>query len=144
MITQEEEMRQNLEELQATQEEAARKAFEMEGILGALNASNYVVEYDPTGVIININDAYLKLLGISRDEAIGVHHSHNLVMTEEQRLNYDQFWANLRKGEMQKQNTKVLINGKEHAFIENYSPIRSINGDVYKILKVAIDVTTLG
>jgi methyl-accepting chemotaxis protein len=141
MTAQEEEMRQNLEELQATQEEAARKANEMEGILEALNASAYVMEYDSRGKIININDSYLELLGVRREEAIGSHHSDNLVLTEQQRMHYEQFWSNLRRGEVQKQTTRVNMNGKEFIFLETYTPIKNANGEVYKILKVATDIT---
>ncbi|MDY0253389.1 MAG: cache domain-containing protein [Tenuifilaceae bacterium] len=141
MAAQEEEMRQNLEELQATQEEATRKSIEMEGIIEALNASAYVMEYDSKGKIININDAYLDLLGLKRSETIGTHHSDNLVLTEQQRMHYEEFWSNLRKGEVQKQTTRVNISGKEFVFLETYTPIRDANGKVYKILKVATDIT---
>ena len=142
MVSQEEEMRQNLEELQATQEEAARKTFEMEGLIEALNASSYVMEYDPKGVVININESYLKLLGIRRDEAIGSHHSDNLVLTDHQRMTYEEFWSNLRKGKIQKQTTKVSIGGKELNLLETYTPIKNVNGEVYKILKVSVDFST--
>jgi methyl-accepting chemotaxis protein len=142
MISQEEEMRQNMEELQATQEEAARKSFEMQGLIEALNASTYVMEYDNKGVIININDAYAKLLGISREDSIGRHHSDNMVLTAEQRLHYEEFWADLRKGKIQKQSTEISMFGKNFTFWETYTPIRDINGDVYKVLKVAMDITS--
>ncbi len=141
MVSQEEEMRQNLEELQATQEEAARKSFEMEGLINALNASSFVMEYDPRGNIININEAYLELLGVRRDDAIGRHHSDGLVMTDHQRMTYEEFWSNLRKGTMQKQTMSVNINEKEFTFLETYTPIRDSNGEVYKILKVATDIS---
>lgn len=140
MVSQEEEMRQNLEELQATQEEAARKTFEMEGLIEALNASSYVMEYDPKGVVININDSYLKLLSLRRDEVIGSHHSDNLVLTDHQRMTYEEFWSNLRKGKIQKQTTKVSIGVKELNLLETYTPIKNISGEVYKILKVSVDM----
>jgi methyl-accepting chemotaxis protein len=142
MISQEEEMRQNMEELQATQEEAARKSFEMQGLIEALNASSYVMEYDTRGNIISINDAYTKLLGITREDSIGRHHSDNMILSDMQRLHYEEFWSDLRKGKIQKQTTEVTMMGKNFTFIETYTPIRDFNGDVYKILKVAIDITS--
>ena len=142
MVSQEEEMRQNMEELQATQEEAARKAFEMEGLINALNASSYVMEYDANGKIININDAYLNLLGITREEAIGRHHADNLVMSEQQRMNYEEFWSNLRKGEIQKQTTRVNMSGKDFIFLETYTPIKNNTGEVHKILKISTDISS--
>jgi methyl-accepting chemotaxis protein len=141
MQAQEEEMRQNLEELQATQEEATRKTIEMEGLIQALNASAYVIEYDVRGTIININDSYLELLGITKEETVGRHHSENLVMTEQQRLHYEEFWNNLRRGLVQKQTMQINIMGRNFTFLETYTPIKNASGDVYKILKVANDIT---
>lgn len=142
MKAQEEEMRQNMEELQATQEEAARKTFEMEGLINAINASSYVTEYDSKGTIININKAYMDLLGITREEAVGRHHSENMIMTDQQRIHYDEFWSNLRKGIIQKQTTSITMGGKEFTFLETYTPIQNVNGDVYKILKISTDITS--
>jgi methyl-accepting chemotaxis protein len=142
MVSQEEEMRQNMEELQATQEEAARKTFEMEGLINALNASTFVMEYDEKGNIISINDSYLSVLGIKREDAIGHHHSENLVMTDDQKMTYEQFWSNLRRGQIQKQTTRVNMHGKEFLFLETYTPIRNANGEVYKVLKVATDISS--
>ncbi len=141
MAAQEEEMRQNMEELQATQEEAARKSVEMESIINALNASSYVMEYDTNGTIISINDSYLKILGISREEAIGRHHSDNIMLTDAQKMVYEEFWANLRKGKIQKQTTHVNMHGNDFTFLETYTPIQNAMGEVYKILKIATDIS---
>lgn len=143
MAAQEEEMRQNLEELQATQEEASRKSYETEGILEALNASAFVMEYDSRGFIININESYLDLLNVRRDEVVGKHHSENLVLSERQRVHYEEFWSNLRKGEVQKQTTRVNMGEKELVFLETYTPIGNSLGEVYKVLKVATDITNI-
>ncbi|MFA5646695.1 MAG: GAF domain-containing protein [Bacteroidales bacterium] len=143
LAAQEEEMRQNLEELQATQEEASRKSFEMESILEVLNASTFFMEYDSSGKIISINDKYLELLNVTRNEMLGTHHSDNLQLTERQRSQYEKFWENLRSGEIQKQTTKTNVGGKEFSFLETYTPIRNSNGEVYKILKIATEVTNL-
>ncbi len=141
MTSQEEELRQNLEELQATQEEAARRSSEMEGLIEAINASSYVIEYDVKGSIRNINDAYLELLGITREDAIGRHHSDGMVMTDQQRMNYEEFWSNLRRGIIQKQTTQVKMYGRNFVFHETYTPIRNNKGEVFKILKIATDIT---
>lgn len=142
MAAQEEEMRQNMEELQATQEESARKAIEMEGLIDALNESSYVMEYDADGNIISINEAYLDLLGITREDAIGKHHSDSIVMTDEQKKHYEDFWRNLKNGKIQKQTTSIKMEGKDFTFVETYTPIKNEKGDIYKILKIATDVTS--
>ena len=141
MAAQEEEMRQNMEELQATQEESTRKGAEMVGLVEALNISSYVIEYDLDGNIQNVNDNYLLLLGLTRDEAIGTHHSGNIEFTEQQKAEYEKFWTELKSGKVQKEITKVNINNKQLVLAETYTPIRNGEGNVYKILKISNNIT---
>ena len=141
MAAQEEEMRQNMEELQATQEESSRKSAEMEGLIEALNTSSYVIEYDLDGYIQNVNDNYLNLVGLSKDEVLGTHHSLNMEFSEKQKAEYEKFWKDLRTGNVKKETTKVNVNNKELVFAETYTPIRNAEGEVYKILKISNNIT---
>ncbi|MCK5028662.1 MAG: GAF domain-containing protein [Bacteroidales bacterium] len=141
MAAQEEEMRQNMEELQATQEEAARKTSEMESFINALNSTSFVAEYDLNGKIIFVNDAYLNLFGITQKEAIGTHHSENVDFTEEQERRYQQFWKDLKSGMVKKEKTRVTIKNNTYLFMESYTPIYNEDGDIYKILKIANDIS---
>lgn len=141
MAAQEEEMRQNMEELQSTQEEASRKTSELEGLANALNASAYLMEYDTKGYIISVNDSYQTVLGIPRDKIIGSHHTDGLSLSENQKISYEQFWADLRKGNIRKQTSKFTINGIVYNFLETYTPIYNQLGEVSKILKISVDIT---
>jgi len=141
MAAQEEEVRQNMEELQATQEESARKSAEMEGLIEALNISSYVIEYDTEGYIQNVNDNYLNLIGLGKQEVIGTHHSGNMEFSELQQADYDKFWKDLRSGKVRKETTKVKIKNKQFIFAETYTPIRNAEGEIYKILKISNNIT---
>ncbi|PKP39485.1 MAG: hypothetical protein CVT98_01580, partial [Bacteroidetes bacterium HGW-Bacteroidetes-15] len=143
MAAQEEEMRQNMEELQATQEESARKTGEMQSFIDALNNSSFVIEYDALGYITAINDAYLDLLNLTRDEVIGTHHSDKLELEPEKRKEYDNIWNSLRIGTPQKQVSKFVVHGKTFVFQETYTPIKNDTGEVYKILKISNNITNL-
>lgn len=143
MQAQEEEMRQNMEELQATQEESTRKSAEMQSFIDALNNSSFVIEYDPLGYITAINNAYLELLGLTRDEVVGTHHSGKLEMSPEKKKEYDQFWNDLRNGIPHKQINKFVVNDKPFVFQETYTPIKNEMGEVYKILKISNNITNL-
>ncbi|MDX9854716.1 MAG: GAF domain-containing protein [Tenuifilaceae bacterium] len=143
MAAQEEEMRQNMEELQATQEESARKGNEMQGFIDALNQSCYVIEYDPLGYITSINNAYLDLLSLHREDLLGTHHSEGMEMDPSMQKEYDNFWQDLRNGITRKQTSKFTINGKSFTFEETYTPIRDDMGAVYKVLKIANNITNL-
>ncbi len=141
LASQEEEMRQNMEELQATQEEAARKTGEMESLINALNASSYVVEYSLDGRITSVNDAFVAVLNKPREAVIGEHHSANIVLDAKQKKEYDKFWNDLRRGVIKKETTKLKVNNETYTFLETYTPIYDENRKIYKILKIAHNIT---
>ncbi len=143
MAAQEEEMRQNMEELQATQEEAARRSAEMQGLLDGLNAANLVIEYDLDGHIIDVNDNYLKLVGITKDQMIGTHHSDNMHFTEKQKKENTKFWIDLKNGVSKKETDHVQLGGKEYIFVATYTPIVDEDGNPMKVLKIATDITDI-
>jgi methyl-accepting chemotaxis protein len=130
-----------MEELQATQEEAARKAAEMESLINALHSSSYVIEYDTKGKIISVNEAYLNLTKQLPEEIVGTHHGDNLIMDEKQLSEYKTFWDDLNKGIIKKETSKVSLNEKIFTFIETYSPIFNEKHEVVKILKIAHNIT---
>ncbi len=141
MASQEEEMRQNMEELQATQEESTRKSFETDSLVNALNASSFVIEYDINGRVIFVNESYLELTGQKMKDIIGSHHSDNIQMTEKQKREYQDFWTALKNGSIRKETNKVNLSGKSYTFIETYSPIFNENHEVIKVLKIAHNIT---
>jgi len=137
MSAQEEEMRQNMEELQATQEEAARKNNEMESLLHALDRSSCIVEYNEEGNIIKVNDNYLNLLRLNRDDVIGTHHTDNMKLSKQQKENYKVFWKDLKSGKSRKERATYEVNGLKQIFVEVYTPILNENGNLEKILKIS-------
>jgi len=134
-------MRQNMEELQATQEEAARKGSEMESLINALDQSSYVIEYDLDGYITKVNDNYLNLLNLKRAEVLGIHHSDKMEFDDTQKTEYTKFWTDLRLGKIRKERTKANVNGKTYNFFEIYSPLFDENGSVFKILKISNELS---
>ncbi|MCK5028969.1 MAG: GAF domain-containing protein [Bacteroidales bacterium] len=141
MAAQEEEMRQNMEELQATQEEAGRRSTEMQGLVNALNTANLVVEYDLNGNIIEVNDNYIQIVGTTKDQLIGTHHTDNMQLTKTQKKEIDQFWIDLRNGIAKKETDHVEFSGKEYVFVATYTPILNEEGKPVKVLKIATDIT---
>lgn len=141
MAAQEEEMRQNMEELQATQEEAARRSAEMQGLLDALNTANLVIEYDLSGYIISVNNNYLKLVGTTRDELVGTHHTDNMELSKKQKDENAEFWKDLKNGKAKKETERVDFGGKQYIFVSTYTPILDEDGTPIKVLKIATDIT---
>jgi methyl-accepting chemotaxis protein len=141
MREKEEEMRQNMEELQATQEESARRENEINSILTAINSTSLVVEYDMDGNIIHINERFLNILEMSRSDVINTHHS---VFTSKNSAegSYQTFWEKLRNGESIT-NVEVikLLNGKKLWLNQTYSPILNLEDIPYKVINIAQDIS---
>ncbi|MFN8258199.1 MAG: GAF domain-containing protein [Bacteroidales bacterium] len=140
MAAQEEEMRQNLEELQATQEESARREAEMSSILKAINNSSLVVEFDLNGYIINANQAFLDLLGLEPKDLLG-RHQGDFEKMDEVNIRSEEFWERLRRGDIISEIHKINVNNKFHWLHEVYTPILNSEGEPYKILNLATDIT---
>lgn len=142
LAAQEEEMRQNLEELQATQEEAARREFETTGIINAIGAMAFTVEYDTDGTIQNCNQKYAELLGMSREQIIGQKHAQGYDISDDKKASYQAFWRDILSGEVKRQTNKLTINSKNIWIDETYTPIfNQSENKPYKILKIGFDVT---
>jgi len=144
LSAQEEEMRQNMEELKATQEEAARQKDEMESLVDAFHRGHYIVEYDPEEKIIEINNRYLNLLDLRREDVIGTHHSYKMKFTSEQEKNYKAFWDEIRAGRVKQDTSVVEHKGKRYVFAETYTPIMNGDNQVKKILKIAVEASEFG
>ncbi len=138
---QEEELRENMEKLHETQVKMKEQETEMKGVLDALNSSTNMVEYDLDGFIIFVNDAYLNLLDLKREEVIGKHHKYKIELSEKEEKEYENFWKELIRGKTKKEINNFIVNGKNIWLLETYTPIRDEKGKVYKILKIALDIT---
>ena len=142
LASKEEEMRQNMEELQATQEEAARRENESNAIMKVINDKLIVVEYDMSGVVTNVNDTYSKMLGVTADKIIGQKSDDGVDMTTEQRMSHLQMWSNLRRGKIETEINHITLNGRDLWIQETYTPVLDQNEtNPYKVIKVGIDIT---
>ena len=137
----EEEMRQSMEELQATQEESSRREMEIAGILNAINNSSIVIEFNTEGVIIDTNQKFLDLLNTRREAVIGRKYGE-LVITGSVTEAQGQLWTALREGAYQSkiENLKSM-DGKDIWLSINFTPLIDRSQKPYKILSIASDIT---
>ncbi|MCK5822834.1 MAG: GAF domain-containing protein [Bacteroidales bacterium] len=141
LSAQEEEMRQNLEEMQATQEEAAKRGVEMTGILDAIKSISFVAEYDMEGRLLDINDKFLNVLGLNRDQMIGKQQGFYSIGDEENPENSKLFWNDIRAGINKKKIQHIKFGDKDMWISEEYMPIMDIDGVPFKVLNIAFDIT---
>lgn len=137
----EEEMRQSMEELQATQEESARREMEITGILNAINHSSIVIEFDPDGKIIDTNEKLLDLLGTSRESIVGKRYS-DIVMLDTRSETYHKLWAELREGMYQSRIENIRTSNNRELWLSvNFTPILDRTHKPYKIMCIASDIS---
>jgi PAS domain S-box-containing protein len=141
MLEQEEEMRQNMEELKATQEESVRREEEYIGIIGAVEDSVFVVEYDLEGRITDVNEKLLIFLGKSKKALIGKKHSE--LTSRKSTTNFNtSFWDDLKKGNKKRIIEKVKIGRKkEYILIHNFSPVLNNDKVPVKFLNIIVEIT---
>lgn len=139
---QEEEMRQNLEELQATQEEATRQAEKFISFTNSVNHTLIRAEYDTNGVLTYANTKFLsKLEYTSNSEVEGKHIS--MFINKKDGVWFDDIWESLAKGghHFEGDMKHVTRSGKDLWTIATYTCVRNTNGEVERILFLAIDTT---
>jgi len=142
MADQEEEMRMNMEELQATQEEAAKQSELLASFTNSVNHTLIRAEYDTEGTLLYANTKFLTKLGyISNREVEGQHIS--MFINEKDREWFFQIWDKLSKGgkHFEGDMKHVTKQGKDLWTMATYTCVRDNNGSVEKILFLAIDTT---
>ena len=117
------------------------KLQSIDDTLSAINKSNALVEFDERGTIISCNDIFCELTGYSEEELVGKSH-RMFVPSNVDKDKYNTFWYDLKKGKV-KSGEFLRINkqGKEFWIYGNYNPIMNPYGEVYRILKIATDIT---
>lgn len=115
--------------------------------LEAINKSNAIIYFDLTGIILGVNDIFLKAMGYEKDEhteLIGKHHSIFICDDYARSLEYEKFWDILRSGKHyegefeRRKKDGSLINLQA-----TYNPIYDESGTLTKIMKIATDITEI-
>ena len=123
--------------------ELKKKEVEIRNRMNAINKSNAVIEFDLKGNIIFVNDLFIETMGYSsQDEIIGKHHR---IFIENEHLksdDYSLFWKKLNDGVLfSGEITRVKKDGSLVYLQATYNPIIGVDGKIYRIMKIATDVT---
>ncbi len=110
--------------------------------LNGFSASQAMIEFEPDGTIVNANDNFCNALGYRLDEIQGKHHSLFVESQYGKSPEYSQFWNDLKEGRFQAgEFCRVTKSGKEIWILASYNPIKDENGNTYKVIKLATDIT---
>ena len=115
---------------------------EYQSAIEALSRSMAVIEFTVDGHIITANNNFLIATGYSLAEIQNKHHSMFCFDDLSHSPEYKEFWAKLANGDfMNGQFQRRHANGEELWLEASYSPVRDENGQVYKVIKFASDIT---
>ncbi len=112
------------------------------GQIEAIGRSQAVIEFDLDGRILWANENFLSVMGYRLDEIQGRHHS---MFAEPEYANsnaYREFWTNLARGQFSSGEFKRVAKGGREVWINaSYNPILDGNGQPFKVVKFASDIT---
>ncbi|MEE2670467.1 MAG: PAS domain-containing methyl-accepting chemotaxis protein [Bdellovibrionota bacterium] len=122
--------------------EAKVKNSDNENQLKAMDRSQAVIEFTPDGTILGANANFLAVTGYSLDEIKGKHHQIFCEPEYASSVEYKQFWQKLSSGVFDSGEYKRFGKGGKEVWISaSYNPILDLNGNVYKVVKFASDLT---
>ena len=138
----EEQMRQNMEELQATQEEASRQSAKFISFSNSVNHTMIRADFDVDGTLLYANTKFLQKLEYSTNSEVEGKHI-SMFINKKDRLWFDDIWSTLSKGGKHFEGDMKLLtrNGNDLWTIATFTCVRNDAGGVDKILFLGIDTT---
>ncbi len=134
--SQEEEIRQNIEEMQASTDELNNKLDSLTGTFEAVKSVANIAEFDTKGRIIDISPNFLKLLKKEKKDIIGKFQgsfSTEALNTE----SFNNFWRELRAGKKMEFQQIINVEEKLVNISSVYIPLKNTEGKVYKVVSLA-------
>lgn len=117
-------------------------ALEQEAKLNAIDRVLGVIEFTPTGEILDANTNFLGAVGYRKEEIVGQHHRIFMPGSEADQPAYHAFWQSLSAGSVQQgQFKRVARDGSELWLEASYNPVFDESGGVTKVIKYATVIT---
>ncbi len=114
-----------------------------EGQIEAIGKSQAIIEFELDGTIRDANENFLQTVGYSLEEIKGKHHRIFCDPEYTQTPEYKQFWERLAQGQYNAgEYCRFDKKGQEVWIQASYNPICDMNGDPFKVVKYASDITT--
>ena len=115
---------------------------EHEDLVAALHKSNAVIEFDLNGDIQDANEAFLKAVKYSLNDIKGQHHRIFCDTEYANSREYKTFWERLAQGEFVAGRFERFDAHGNTIWLEaTYNPICDSHGRMYKVVKLATDIT---
>jgi methyl-accepting chemotaxis protein len=121
---------------------AKKKSLDDAGKIAAIYLSQAVIEFTPSGDVLEANDNFLQAMGYSLSEIQGKNHRMFCEPEFAASSDYTTLWRRLAKGEfVAAEYKRIGKNGREIYIQAAYNPIFDDTGLVIKVVKFAVDMT---
>jgi len=132
----------SLNDMQVALKARDEKDADSRGQIAAINRAQAVIEFGLDGTIREVNDNFAHIMGFSRAEIVGKHHSSLLEPAHASSSEYRTFWERLNRGEYVVGTYKRIAKGGREVWLQaSYNPINDVNGKPFKVAEYATDVT---
>ncbi|MCC7388702.1 MAG: PAS domain-containing protein [Phycisphaerales bacterium] len=123
-------------------EKSNEAVSDMTNQMNGISASQAVIEFSPDGTIVTANENFCTAMGYTLESIKGKHHSLFVDAEHRQTAAYRQFWDKLRSGRFEAgEFRRIKSDGSELWIQASYNPIVDETGKVYKVVKIAADIT---
>jgi len=111
-------------------------------LLEAIDRSMAAIEFDLNGIVLSVNDNFLKTMRYRAENVIGKEHRLLCPPEEGQSAEHTQLWSRLRAGNVVSSTFRRIAGDGQVVWLEaSYNPIKDATGNVVKVVKYAMDVT---
>lgn len=115
---------------------------ELQSERDAISRSTAMIEFEPDGTIRTANANFLAATGYTLDEVVGKHHRMFCTPEFVASDDYAVLWLRLNQGEFFTSRVhRVRKDGSDLWIEATYNPILDADGKVFKVMKLALDVT---
>jgi len=111
-------------------------------IVDAIERSLALIEFSPDGIALRANKNFLQAMGFNAEEVIGLHHREFCPPQVANSPEYKDFWRKLAAGEFFSGRFKRRHKNGSTVWLEaTYNPVKNNKGEIFKIVKVASNIT---
>lgn len=118
------------------------QVFEEGSVLAAMEKSLAMIEFDPNGQVLWVNENFARTMEYRVGEMVGLQHRQFCTEEFASSRAYQELWRNLRKGmSFQEKIQRVTKRGKLLWLEATYTPVYDATGKLAGVVKVATDIT---
>ncbi|MBU6439626.1 MAG: PAS domain-containing protein [Betaproteobacteria bacterium] len=120
---------------------SAGTSLQVQDVFGSLASTMAMIEFDPQGRVVWVNQKFAHALGYEPEDLVGQHHRKFCSTEFSSSPAYRELWERLRAGVSFSDKIQRLTRDGRLVYLEaTYSPVRNAGGEVVGVIKIAMDI----